>query len=156
MDTNENVQVYEVGYHIIPTIAEENLASEVAAIKTMLEKQGAQFIAEEAPKSMTLAYTIERYFGAIKKKFHTAYFGWVKFEVSPSAMPAIKKALDSNESILRYLLIKTIRENTMYSDKLVAKEAKAKKDKIVEEKTTMTVEEMDKTIDALVTSEKAK
>lgn len=156
MNENEKVQVYEVGYHLVPTIAEENLAKEVSAIKAVLEKQNAKVISEEHPRSMALAYTIEKYFGTVKKKFHTAYFGWIKFEMSPSSAVAMKKELDGNDSILRYLLIKTVRENTMFSQKLAEKESKAKKDKPVEPKTTMSVEDMDKTIDALVDTESAK
>ena len=153
---NEKVQVYEVGYHLVPTIAEENLAKEISAIKATLEKQGAKVISEEHPRSMALAYTIEKYFGTVKKKFHTSYFGWIKFEMSPSAIVIVKKELDTNDSVLRHLLIKTVRENTMFSQKLAEKELKAKKDKVLEAKTTMSVEDMDKTIDALVDAEPAK
>ena len=66
----------------------------------------------------------------------------------------------NNESILRYIVIKTVRENTMYSPKITVfsdKEAKIKttfkEDKIVKAEKTATIEEIDKSIDALVSEE---
>jgi hypothetical protein len=71
-------------------------------------------------------------------------------------MPTIKKAVDLNPHVLRYLLIKTVRENTLYTPKLNSvkvgeKEApKAKKSIKTEEKKASSVEDIDKSIDELV------
>jgi hypothetical protein len=91
-----------------------------------------------------------------RKKFDTAYFGWLKFETKSELMPSIKKAVDAYPNVLRYLLIKTVRENTLYTPKLnnvrpVEKEApKAKKSIKTEEKKASSVEDIDKSIDELV------
>jgi ribosomal protein S6 len=105
--------VYEVGYHIVPTIAEENLGEEVTALKDLLGDNGANFISEEYPRLMELAYEMTRSIANKKQKFATGYFGWVKFECTPEEAKTIKELLDKNEKLVRYLLIKTVRENTI-------------------------------------------
>jgi len=50
------VRIYEVGYHIIPTVKEEDLEKIVGGIRTVVEKSGGSFIAEAAPALMRLAY----------------------------------------------------------------------------------------------------
>jgi ribosomal protein S6 len=105
--------VYEIGYLMIPTIAEENLALEVSDFKDWLADQGAVFISDEFPKLVELAYEMSRSINNKKQKFSYGYFGWVKFEVTPLQAQKIKKILDKNEKLIRYLLIKTVRGNTM-------------------------------------------
>ena len=74
-------------------------------------------------------------------------------------MRTIDAAMKANESVLRYLVIKTVRENTMYSPKITIfsdKDAKIKTfkvDKIEKAEKPATAEEIDKSIDALVAEE---
>ena len=96
----------------------------------------------------------------IKKKFTSAYFGWIKFETKSELMPMIKKAVDANPHILRYLLIKTVRENTLYVPKLnvravskdetVSKPKKSIKTEEVKISSKKDLEDIDKSIDELV------
>jgi hypothetical protein len=75
-------------------------------------------------------------------------------------MPSIKKDVDANDHVLRYLLIKTVRENTLYVPKLnvraVNKEeapVKAKKSIKTEESKVSSrkdLEDIDKSIEELV------
>ena len=90
--------------------------------------------------------------GGLRRKFDKAYFGWVKFEMDNKDIAAVKKSLDANENVLRFLLIKTVRENTLYGSKLVAAEEVAKKKATVkkEEKAPASQEEIDKSIDELI------
>lgn len=149
------LQVYELGYHIVSTVAEENLSKEAEALKAIVLKDGGSLVSEGEPKLINLAYSMTKSVADTKKKFNTAYFGWIKFETKSELMPSIKKAVDANPHVLRYLLIKTVRENTLYTPKLnvrtVEKEApKAKKSIKTEEKKASSVEDLDKTIDELV------
>lgn len=112
-DKNERLGIYEVGYHIIPTIAEESLGEEVTSLKDLLSNNGAVFVSDEYPKLIELAYEMTRSIANKKQKFTTGYFGWVKFECSSSQAKIIKELLDKNEKLIRYLMIKTVRENTM-------------------------------------------
>lgn len=155
--------VYELGYHLLPTIAEENLQSEVAVIKSIIEKNNGTLITEEAPKPMQLAYTIFRGEGGKNKKFDNTYFGWMKFEMEAGNIQAAKEALDEHEQLLRYLLIKTVRESTLAPKKLIF-EKPFQKPKITlpppvklkpvakkeEPKQTISDEELDRTIEELV------
>ena len=146
--------VYEVGFHIVPAVSPEKLPEEVDAIKTVLGKNGATVVSEEFPKLRNLAYTLVKIIGPARHKYDAAYFGWVKYEMSPDFAADVKKALDANEKILRYLIIKTVRENTLYGTKILPDEKRetAKTEGIKESKETpaTSIEELDKSIDKLV------
>jgi ribosomal protein S6 len=139
--------VYEVGYHIVPAVSPEKLPAEVDAIKAVLGKNGATVISEEFPKLRNLAYQMVKAIGPARHRYDSAYFGWIKFEAQPESALEIKKALDGNEKILRYLLIKTVRENTLYGPKILGEE---KKDAVKDETKEAAPEDLDKSIDKLV------
>jgi ribosomal protein S6 len=145
--------VYEVGYIMVPTIAEENLGAEVGDFKDSLTKMGAVFISDEHPKMFELAYEMSRSIENKRQKFSYGYFGWVKFECSTVEAKAIKDMLDKNEKLVRYLLIKTVRESTMSSKRSYGRPDGVRKK--VTPKTEEVVEQIDETvidkeIDALV------
>jgi ribosomal protein S6 len=152
-------QVYELGYHIVSTVAEENLPKEVETLKAIVLKDGGSLVSEGEPKLINLAYSMTKSVADIKKTFTTAYFGWLKFETKSELMPSIKKAVDANPNVLRYLLIKTVRENTMFVPKLNVRSAskeespKAKKSIKTEEtkvSSKQDLEDIDKSIEELV------
>ena len=64
------------------------------------------------------AYSIKKAANGIKRNFDTAYFGWIKFDAGDAPIAKIKKFFDENENILRFLLINTVREDTLYSPKI--------------------------------------
>ncbi len=136
--------VYEVGYHIVPTVSPEQLPKEVEAIKALLGGKDAKIISEEAPKLRPLAYTMLKVVGPLRQKFDTAYFGWIKFEGTSDAIVAVQKALDASEKVLRSLVVKTVAENTLYGAKVLPKEAP------VAEKTEVSGEEVDKVVEKLI------
>ena len=149
-------RIYEVGFHIVPSIPEEKLSSELTAIKDVLEKSGAVFISEEFPKLKPLSYQMTKVLGPKHLKFDTAYFGSVKFEMAPENIDTVKKTLELSETVLRFLIIKTVRESTMSVIKPAYRPTEAKpipgidtkKDALV--KSPVSEAELDKTIDALV------
>jgi ribosomal protein S6 len=152
MEQSES-NVYELGFHLVPTVAADDLAKEVADLKEILAKHQASFIAEEFPRTLKLAYRMEKSMGGKLNKYTSAYFGWVKFEAPRSELPALKKELDASKTLLRYLLIKTVRENTYLGPKFgkkvgAEKDAEATDD--AEPKPEVNQEELDKTIDNLV------
>src|SRR3989344_8419303 len=49
-------RVYEAGYTIVPTVAEDSLEKVVGDIRATIEKAGGSFIAEGAPALQRLAY----------------------------------------------------------------------------------------------------
>jgi len=145
--------IYEVGYHLLPTIAEENLGEEVTSLKDLLSDNGAVFISDEYPKLIELAYEMVRSIANKKQKFTSAYFGWVKFECNTIQAKTIKEILDKNEKLVRYLMIKTVRESTMSVKRVYNKPEGAKKRPFVtkaEPAEEINEETIDKEIDALV------
>jgi len=156
---NNEEKIYEIGYHLISSIAEEQVPAEVEKIKAALTKEKAVIILEEAPKLRPLAYSIKKAFGGSYKVFDKAYFGFIKFELPEGGdIQVIDSSLKANESVLRYLVIKTVRENTMYSPKITVfsdKESKAKITAVKAEKIEKpaSIEEIDKSIDELVEEE---
>jgi ribosomal protein S6 len=158
MDGEKEMKIYEVGYHIIPLIAEDNIPAEVGNIKGFIESKGGLFISEDFPKFRQLAYALSKSVDGHKHNFDQAYFGWVKFEIDPEALPDIKKFLDNDRNILRYLLIETVRENTMSfikpstfrKDGERAEEGHEEKEKEKVEITKEDEEKISKSIDELV------
>jgi ribosomal protein S6 len=155
-------QVYELGFHIIPTVPEENLAGEVSGIKDPIEKLKGSFISEEFPRNIALAYTMDKTIAGKKQRFNNAYFGWVKFRLDPGHLKEIKESADANENILRYILIKTVAEDTMThirytpvspkDEEITDREEKPKEKEIPAEDTEESRQKLDKTIDDLVIS----
>lgn len=146
------VGVYEVGYIMVPTIAEENLGGEVTTFKDGLAEQGVTFISDEYPKMMELAYEMSRSIANKKQKFSYGYFGWVKFECTTVQAKVIKDALDKNEKLVRYLMIKTVHESTMSSKRPYGKEGASKRRTATKSEDAGPINEevIDKEIDALV------
>lgn len=145
------MSIYEVGYIMLPSIAEENLGGEVSDFKDSLTKEGAVFISDEYPKMMELAYEMSRSIANKTQKFSYGYFGWVKFECNTEQAEVIKNNLDKNEKLVRYLMIKTVRESTMSSKRPYGKsDGKRRSTPKAEETGPINEEVIDKEIDALV------
>lgn len=151
--------LYELGYHLVPTIAEENKGGEVTALKDSVEAGGGTIVSDEFPKTAQLAYKLSRMIEGKKKVFTTSFFGWMRFEMAPEKCAALKDALSRNEKIIRFLLIKTEypkmvpsrRMSFLGRGKPSVFERKGKEvplRKKPEQK--MTEEELDKTIEELV------
>jgi ribosomal protein S6 len=154
---DESTQVYEVGYHVISSIPEEEVGAHVAQVHDMIEKAGGVIIGEEFPKTMELAYPMVKVAQNQRKTYTSAYFGWVKFEGPTASAPKVKKDLDQDEKILRFIIVKTVRENTMIPKKVALQAGRRDDDESPRERSKpapekekpMTEEELDKTIDEL-------
>jgi ribosomal protein S6 len=150
--TDAKSSIYEVGYIMIPSIPEENLGGEVTMLKDTLSENGAVFISDEYPKMLELAYEMSRSIANKKQKFSYGYFGWVKFECSTASARVIKEFLDKNEKLVRYLMIKTVRESTMSTKRAYGKTDGSKRRSTPRPEESMPINEevIDKEIDALV------
>jgi ribosomal protein S6 len=106
------VKFYEVGYVLLSSIAKEKVVEEAAVITDALAKAGAKMVAHGDPELTPLAYVMTKKIHGANHRFDEGYFGWVKFELTAGAIAEVKKALDADENILRYLLMTTVKENT--------------------------------------------
>jgi len=156
----DDVLIYEVGFHILPTVAEEKLPELVLKIKDSITQNGGEIISEDFPKMRVLAYDIKKRIETKYSTFNKAYFGWVKFETLPASIEKIQKEMEINPDILRFIIVKTVRENTMHSPKfpMVAKgvgvvEETKVADVLPTEKVEVSEEEIDKSIDELLVNE---
>lgn len=100
---------YEFAFHILPTVAEEEVTRVFEELKTQITKTGAEIYSEEAPERIELAYEIVKQSEGKNKKYGSAYFGWARFKVESEQIAVLKEAIETNASILRYLLIKLTR-----------------------------------------------
>lgn len=156
------LNVYEIGYLIASSVPEEKVPAEAEAIKNIITKSGATIIADELPHAEHLAYTMrKKTVSGAYDKYDMAYFGWVKFEVGSDVIESLKKEVEIHPSVLRMLMISTVKENTYLGKRasaLIAAEISTTGKKVVEEgkpeekkeAAPATIEEMDKSIDAMV------
>ena len=146
LDANTETHIYEVGFLLMPALAEEKLLQTFAVIKKVLADQNATILGEGFPKSRPLAYPI--------KKFESAFFGWLKFESNSEALTTLREFLKNNSEVIRFLLVKTVRESTVATPVFFGKprsrlEKNGKKEEIPAG-SKMTTAELDKTIEELV------
>jgi ribosomal protein S6 len=112
METDER-RVYELGYHMVSTLSEEELQNELNSLRDEIKKLEGNFIAEGEPALIELAYTMYINEGGKNTSFDKAYFGWMKFDLDPSQLAHLKdEVIMENKNILRYLLFKTVAEDT--------------------------------------------
>ena len=156
-DKNEvDGRIYEVGYLLVPVITEENLPAEYGNLKEMVSSMGGNIIADEMPRFIDLAYEMAKDVENKRSKFNTAYFGWIKFEMDPESLSKLKDSMTLSEKIIRFLIIKTVRENTIASRKPMDRRGEFMKKKPAGVKgdeapaPEINKEEIDKQIDAMV------
>ncbi len=148
-----NSQVYELGYLLIPTIKEEDVSVNYGNLKEFVMSLGGEVIADDMPKMINLAYSMQKVVSNVRNKFNKAYFGWVKFTMSSQKVLEFKKRLDLDSSFIRFLILKTVKENTIATKRFVRRETYRKpKTKNIENETAVLInkEEIDKEIDAMI------
>lgn len=106
------VLVYEVGYHLIPTL--EDIAIEAAGsrIRSIIEKAGGTFIAEGTTQRISLAQPMAVWNNGRWIKYSQSHFGWIKYELMPSSLALLEEHLKKDAEVLRSIIFKTVREDT--------------------------------------------
>lgn len=109
-------RVYELGYLLMPTVNEENLSNEREALVALITKFKGIVISEEQPQLIDLAYDMSKIINNKKQVYSQAYFGWIKFDVTPDVIDALTLEIENTESLIRSIMNKTVRENTIVSE----------------------------------------
>jgi ribosomal protein S6 len=155
-NTGDLATVYEVSYLLLPSLALEQVSSALDFLVQKVKELDGEVISSENPILIDLAYPMTKILQTTRHKCQTGYFGWIKFELQ-DGIGEIKKLLDSNNDILRYLIVKTVRENTLLNGKMLFKGGDGEKKEEVFSVTLpeltlpeSTPEEIDKSIDDLV------
>ena len=142
---------------MVPTIPEENVAGLYGDLKELISSLGGSVISDEMPKLIELAYPMLHVVQNVRNKFSSAYFGWLKFNMEAEKVLELKKKVDLNPNIIRSLIIKTVKENTLASKRFVSKEGGHRKPTFtkkenLEEVVPINKEEVDKEIDAMISA----
>ena len=146
-------RVYELGYLLAPALKEEEVPAAYGDLKELVASLGGEAIADEMPKAIPLAYSMQKVTSNVRKKFSTAYFGWAKFYMEPAKVLELKSKLDLNPNFVRFLVMKTVKENTVASKRFIRddmphRRVAPKKD--AGPAPEINKEEIDKEIDAMV------
>jgi ribosomal protein S6 len=147
--------IYEVGFHLVPTIAEDGVGAAVEGVRRLIGDD-AEFISEGYPSKVALAYVIERASQGKREKYSEAWFGWIKFAATRDKIPALEAALNASRDVLRSLIIETVREDivapkprAVFSSDRLQGETIKKPDAPAEKAVPVSEAQLDKSIDAL-------
>jgi ribosomal protein S6 len=112
-ESTKEPKVYEISYILVPSLPAEKVKETLASFKSLLAKSSAAILEEEAPALISLAYEMDKSSGGgSHQRFNEGYFGWIKFECSPSFIEEIRKAFELDPGMLRTMAISTVREKT--------------------------------------------
>lgn len=97
---------YELAFHVLPTVAEGEVTKVFQTLKDIISKHGGEVTIEEEPARFELAYEIIKHLEGRNRKFTSAYFGWVRFNVEPATIETISHDVEGVSELLRHILIK--------------------------------------------------
>ncbi len=164
-DSDFEPRVYEVSYLIVPSVAQENLPEKISTLRGVVESAGGKLLDEGDPKYQDLAYDMDTIVANKKVVHKEGYFGWLKFEINPASIKKIDEKLETDTELIRFLIIRTVRWDTLAPVEAVfasEREEKARKErekmkptpppKVKEEKieNPASKEEIDETIEKLI------
>lgn len=147
-------RVYELGYLLVPTLETEAVPAILGELKDLISSFEGDHISEDMPKLINLAYPMIKVVSNVRSKFDTGYFGWFKFFMDRDKVLELKKKIELDPNIIRFLILKTVQENTLASKRFVGRDSayrknSHKKDK-QEETEPINKEEVDREIEAMV------
>lgn len=145
------VQAYELAYHLVPSLSEDDLALRVTALQKAVEAAGGVPLAESYPQALTLAYRMKRLRGGRWDKYDTSFFGWMRFEAPASGIAGLETALREDDTLIRHLLFKL--DKAALAPAPAPRELSGKKLEkrtVVEEKGEVSEVELDKQLEELI------
>lgn len=137
------LKLYELGYHLIPTIAQGKIEDVVRDLVTLIEKHEGAVRGGELPEMRDIAYAISQRTDSGKKEFKNTYFGWMNIDLAPDQAEVLKEELKGNESVLRFILLSKSVDDTPEGDMFSSKKKTSNSNKMDED-------EIDEKIDELI------
>lgn len=130
---------YELAFHILPTVAEEEVATVQEALAAVIKEAEGDVAAEEAAARYDLAYNITQPVDGKNRKFTSSYFGWIRFTLAADVLERVKESLDGRTDLLRYMIVKLTKEEVAHPFKVYEKKvpipmASGESDEIIETK----------------------
>lgn len=114
-ETTVDGRVYEISFIFDNKLDESAALEKSNALKQSIATLGGSFISEEAPYMRELAYEMIRVVNNVNVRFNEGYFGWIKFEMDADKVKEFEKAIKLDEEVVRYMVVKTVRDNTVYT-----------------------------------------
>lgn len=114
-ETTVDSRVYEVSFVFDNKLEEATALEKADALKKSIATVGGSFISEETPYMRELAYEMIRVQNNINVRFNQGYFGWIKFEMPADNVKSLEKSLKEDEQVVRFIVVKTVTENTVYT-----------------------------------------
>lgn len=97
---------YEFAFHVLPTVAEEEVPGVFEEFKALINKVGGEVTDGESPERIELAYPITKGVEGKNRVFPSAYFGWIRFKLEGEKLEGFTEAVEMHEALLRYLILK--------------------------------------------------
>ena len=116
--------VYEVSFHLLPTLDEGAVSNSFSSFKDAVA-QGGKVLSEVLPEPQDLAYTIQhtvRQASGVYGRYDTSYFGSIKFAAAPDFVSQVEQVFSGNEQVLRFLLVETVADDTRIGEVLPGSE----------------------------------
>ena len=107
-------KVYEVSFHLLPTLSEEEAGSVFSSVESLISSDG-EVLDTVSPELMDLAYPVRhsvRQEDGSYARHISSYFCSVKFRSPPSFVVSLQKYLQDDNSALRFLVVETVAEDT--------------------------------------------
>jgi len=148
-NTTNDVKLYELGFHLDPAITEDKISSKIDEIKKVLTDNGAEVVVEGEAKAMKLSYEITKAISGKNIRFNTSTFSWIKFNTTAEGIEAIKEEIDSNDEVIRSIIVKTTDDEEHSTSKIANEEEEAEMDEQESEDSEPKVEpkEIEKELD---------
>lgn len=105
-----DIHAYEFAFHILPTVAGTEVADVVNELTALITREGGEVFDTESPQRIELAYEIGKVTDGIRKRYHSAYFGWIRMRISAEGLDTLNSEFRIAPTILRYLIVKIGKE----------------------------------------------
>ena len=101
---------YECAFHILPTIADGEVAGVVDELKKVVTDHGGEIFEAEDPQRFTLAYEIRKSIEGRHQRFTTSWFGWIRFTLSRDQLEKVVEEWNHRTDMVRHLTIRLTKE----------------------------------------------
>ena len=140
---DQEMTTYELAFHVLPTVAEGEVADVFTALKKVVTDAGGSLLEEEAPQRFELAYPIVKRTEGKNRTYRSAYFGWVRVTLQAVHVEETLAEIEARADILRALIVKLTpaeMEHPFYFHEALAE----KKVVTMDEEASVAVEEVKK------------
>ena len=158
----KDAKTYEIGYLLTPFLTAEKADEAVEAMyKTLIDDLGGLSVFKTSPKMRPLAYPVSKFISNKKSTVSEAYFGAVKFQISPEKIRTIKELLEKDNNVVRFLIVNIPKNSeriiipTGVMSKRIVSDVPSSGEEVVIKGEEMTNEEIDKEIEGLLDTPEA-